>query len=154
MLRVDRRCAVRPDPRVTPVQTHLPPNWVDHLLALIGGAHTHEKERYLNAQARAEGGSAAWNPLNTTFVLPGCTNYNSIGVKNYPRAVWGVCATALTFTGPADGPLTFPKLLSHLQSASPGPTAEAIVNECADEIRHWGTDPALILEILSETKAV
>lgn len=131
--------------------SHLPPNWIGHVLAVIGGAHTAEKARYLNAQQRAEGGSAAWNPLNTTFDLPGAWNYNSIGVKNYPRAIWGVCATALTLAGPASGPLTYPKLLSHLQAAAPGPTAETILAECADEIRRWGTDPDLIGRILAES---
>lgn len=132
-------------------QTHLPPFWQSHLVAVLGGHMDVQKRRFLDAWADAEGGTAKWNPLNTTLDLPGTTDYNSVGVKNYPRPVWGVCATALTLTEPASGPLLYPKLLGHLQSAAGTYTAEQIVNDCADELRHWGSDPALIGRILSST---
>lgn len=131
--------------------THLPPFWRQHLIAVLGGHSDAEKLRFLDAWAQAEGGNAAFNPLNTTFPLPGASDYNSVGVKNYPRPVWGVCATAMTLTDPAPGPLTYPKLLGHLQSAAGSYTADEIVNDCADELRHWGSDPALILAVLQNT---
>lgn len=39
---------------------------------------------------------AANNPLNTTQQMTGATDYNSVGVKNYPSALEGVTATAAT----------------------------------------------------------
>lgn len=130
--------------------THLPPFWREHLISLLGGHADVEKLRFLDAWQRSEGGAAAWNPLNTTFDLPGATLYNTDpGVKNYSRPVWGVCATALTLTDPASGPLTYPKLLGHLQSAAGTYTAEQIVADCDAELRHWGSDPALISAVLA-----
>jgi hypothetical protein len=43
-----------------------------------------------------EGTSAVWNPLATTYDLPGATNHNSVGVKNYESFAQGLDATRLT----------------------------------------------------------
>jgi hypothetical protein len=48
------------------------------------------------AWRQAEGGKAKNNPFNTTYELPGATNYNSIGVKNYKSTEDGVEATCKT----------------------------------------------------------
>ncbi len=40
--------------------------------------------------------AAKFNPLNTTMNEPGATDYNSVGVKNYPSALVGMQATAAT----------------------------------------------------------
>lgn len=46
---------------------------------------------------RHEGGTASFNPLNTTKVInKGETNFNTAGVKNYPDFVTGVEATIRT----------------------------------------------------------
>lgn len=130
--------------------THLPPYWGPHLVSSFGGHYDTEKDRFLKAWSQAEGGTAKWNPLNTTFRLPGSENYNSAGVQNYPAPTWGVYATGLTLTEHDDaGHLVYPKLLGHLQSSAGTYAAEQIVNDCADEIRKWGTDPALILRVLA-----
>ena len=131
--------------------THLPPYWAEHLIAVVGGHQDAEKLRFLHAWAQAEGGTAKWNPLNSTLSVPGVTEYNSAGVKNYPRAVWGVCATAMTLTGPTSGTLFYPKLLGHLQSAAGTYTAVQILNDCETEIAVWGTDVATIASILAAT---
>ena len=131
------------------MSSHLPPFWASHLLAVIGAPRRHENIRFLEAWARAEGGSARFNPLNSTWDLPGATDYNAAGVRNYPRAVWGLAATALTLTSPASGPLAYGRIVGHLQAGTY--TAEQIVNDCADQIRHWGTSPDLILDLLKET---
>lgn len=44
----------------------------------------------------AAGQSAAYNLLNTTQPMPGATNYNSVGVKNYINYTQGVEATIKT----------------------------------------------------------
>lgn len=43
-----------------------------------------------------EGTSAVWNPLATTYTMPGNTVYNSHGVKNYPGLAVGLNASRLT----------------------------------------------------------
>jgi hypothetical protein len=120
---------------------HLPPYWAEHLAAVLGGPPRAETRRFLHAWAQAEGGSARWNPLNSTFRIPGSTDYNATGVQNYPRPVWGVCATAMTLTNG-----NYPHIVGRIQAGNA--TAEEIVNQCADQIRLWGTNPHLILTIL------
>lgn len=47
----------------------------------------------------AESTTAAWNPLATTQPADGATDYNAVGVKNYPSAQAGVSATIATLRG-------------------------------------------------------
>jgi hypothetical protein len=128
--------------------THLPPQWRERLLAIVNGhgwdtgLFYPEGLRLLDAWQRAEGGTAQWNPLNTTFYLPGSTNYNTANVKNYMRATDGVCATGLTLVnGFYNG------ILGDLQNGAK--TAEQIVADRADQFRTWGTDPAVIARVLA-----
>lgn len=51
------------------------------------------------------------NPLNTTQSMPGTTNYNSVGVKNYPTETEGVTATARTLMNG-----NYPAIVSALRS--------------------------------------
>jgi hypothetical protein len=39
---------------------------------------------------------AAWNPLATTYAMPGATRFNSIGVRNFRSLDQGLDATVLT----------------------------------------------------------
>lgn len=123
-------------------QTHLPPYWAERLCRTIGAGPGPENVRFLHAWAAAEGGTAEWNPLNTEFDLPGATNYNTAGVKNYPRPTWGVCATVLTLTNGNYG-----KIVGHLQAGTY--TAEQIVDDCDAQIRTWGTNPDTIRAVLA-----
>jgi len=67
-----------------------------------------EIERYDEAQLAivcwiaAEGGYARFNPLNTTLWMPGSSDYNSVGVKNYVSYDQGVEATCRTLNYGAD----------------------------------------------------
>lgn len=122
-------------------QTHLPPNWQHRLLAVIGAPATEENVKLLDAWARAEDGTARWNPLNTTYRLYGSTDHNSVHVQNYHRATEGVCAIALTLVnGYYNG------LLGAMQGGKK--TARQIVEAHEDEIRKWGTNPQTILDLL------
>jgi len=47
----------------------------------------------------AENTTAVWNPLATTQPAPGTTDYNSVGVKNYPSSAAGIAATVATLRG-------------------------------------------------------
>lgn len=140
---------------MTTADTHHPPYWRQHLLAVLGAPLHAESLRFLEAWANAEGGTARWNPLNSTLELPGATVYNTFVVNgqtfhvwNYARPVWGVCATAMTLTNPANGALIYGKIVAALQAGSQ--TAEQIVTSCRDQISLWGTDPDLILHILAQ----
>ena len=124
------------------MDTHLPPYWRQHLLAVIGGHAGAENLRLLDAWQHAEGGTAKWNPLNTTFSLPGSTDYNTTGVKNFPKPVWGVCATALTLTNGY-----YPGILGSLQGGKL--TAEQIVENNKGEFQIWGTNPQTVLAYLA-----
>jgi hypothetical protein len=84
------------EPVDVPADVHLPPYWRERLLGLLLAPLTTGNLELLDAQARAEGGSARWNPINTTFVQEPCTDYNSAGVKNYDTPVAGIAATART----------------------------------------------------------
>ena len=71
-------------------------DWERSLLRSIGAPATAENLRFLDAWQRAEGGSAAYNPLNTTQHAPGASAYNSVGVRNYSSPEIGLEATKQT----------------------------------------------------------
>lgn len=82
---------------------------------------------------RFEGGSAAWNPWNTTQWAVGATVYNSAGVKNYPDEATGEHATAATLTNGY-----YPDVLAALQHDLPA--YEWGLNPAiTDQIDTWGT---------------
>lgn len=66
------------------------------ILRRLGKPQSHDNVIALTAWAQAEGGSARFNAFNTTLPEPGATNYNSVGVKNYPDYETGVRATVST----------------------------------------------------------
>jgi hypothetical protein len=134
---------------------HLPPQWRQRLMAVINGSgwltgqFGPEQMRLLDAWQRAEGGTAQWNPLNTTaHISQGGVqwqgpDYNSTGVANYTKPTYGVMATAATLTnGFYNG------ILGWLQAGTT--TAVDCVNAHADEFRTWGTDPSVLLQILNQ----
>jgi hypothetical protein len=102
------------------------------VLRKIGAAVTTENLRACYAWQAAEGGSASWNPWNTTQPAAGATNYNSVGVKNYPNAQVGISATVKTLTNGRYG-----AILKAFGSGSHGQH----VCECVDA-SVWGTKHA------------
>lgn len=99
-----------------------------------------------HAWARAEGGTARYNPLNTTEHWPGATPYNTRPdgtplVLNYPTGLDGIEATYLTLTnGNYDG------IIASLRSGRL--SAKGIVLKNAREFDKWGTGSQHILELL------
>lgn len=132
---------------------HDPSHWIVRLIAFIEAINDHERWRFFTAWEAAEGGSAQWNPLNTTLDLGPTyvlSNYNKSGVKNYRWALAGLAATALTLGGRNDdGSYVYPLLWQHLRDEDV--TAEQIVNLCSADIKRWGTDPATVLAVLATT---
>jgi hypothetical protein len=89
--------------------------WTTDVLAGLGnGQPTAATVAFLEAWARAEGGSATFNWLNTTQPAEGATDYNSVGVKNYPDYATGVRATVETLTNGF-----YPRTLAGLQATRP-----------------------------------
>lgn len=70
--------------------------YAEALLPRIGAQPTWYNLIACAAWKLAEGSQAAWNPFDTTEDAPGATDYNSVGVKNYPDEATGVSATAAT----------------------------------------------------------
>ena len=124
---------------------HYPPLWRFRLLRALKAKGSSENRRLLGAWATAEGGSARYNPLNTTQPWLGASNYNHVGVKNYPSAKAGIAATAATLTnGYYNGIVT---CLRHGRWP-----AEHVVKSYAGEFDTWGTGWRHVLAVLEQQK--
>ena len=73
--------------------------WIKSFLSALGAPQTAANVNSVSSWISHETPwppVAANNPLNTTYSLGGATNYNSVGVKNYPDAATGLNATIAT----------------------------------------------------------
>jgi hypothetical protein len=108
------------------------------VLTGIGAPITNNNLLYLYAWRQSEGGSAAFNPFNTTQKALGATNYNKVGVKNYTSAEQGISATVKTLLNER-----YSVIISSLKAdAEPSQTAEALAAS------RWGTGE-LAKEVIS-----
>jgi murein DD-endopeptidase MepM/ murein hydrolase activator NlpD len=114
------------------------PGWQAQLLRGVGAPITPENLKYVDSWQRAEGGSAANNPFNTTQPGFGETgNYNSVHVKQYGTAQGGVEATIHTLLNGRYG-----NILGALRSGK-----SAMADAQALAASPWGTG-ALVEKIL------
>jgi cell wall-associated NlpC family hydrolase len=97
---------------------------------------------FLNAWARAEGGSASNNPFNTTQRAPGASSYNSVGVRNYATPSQGIGATVATLNNGR-----YENILAALKA---GNDARAAASALANS--PWGTG-SLVLKVLGGAAA-
>jgi hypothetical protein len=75
------------------------PGWRAQILTGIGAPITPGNLGFLNAWQQAENSTAAFNPLDTTWQMPGATPYNTNAghpVWNYTSPQQGVAATVRT----------------------------------------------------------
>ena len=72
------------------------------ILKCLGAEPTKSNMLFMYAWRQAEGGGAKNNPFNTTLKIPGATNYNSVGVKNYRTSEDGIQATCKTLINGRD----------------------------------------------------
>jgi hypothetical protein len=91
----------------------------------------------LLAWMKAEGGSAHFNPMNTTQKASGSTPYNSAGVQNYTSWNQGIQATVATLTNGSYGPV--------LAALRGDKGAQAIAQ--AVGASPWGTDGQLMAQV-------
>lgn len=137
----------------TTAQTHYPEKWIERMCSMLEIPVSHEIVRLFTAWAKAEGGNARWNPLNTVDHIhsqsfsdwQSSPDYNSTGVCNYNHPWQGIVAHVDTFEQSA-----WANMLIALRHAKANDTtAEEIVNQFGNTIKtHWGTSPALMSEIL------
>jgi hypothetical protein len=91
----------------------------------------------------AEGTTAKWNPLATTKRAPGSTDFNSIGVQNFPSQESGLNATLSTLKENGHGYRAIRRRLR--RNAGPRSTLTALKNSA------WGTGE-LALEIVDDVR--
>lgn len=128
-------------PESAPVAAATASGWEADVLAGIGNTQpTAATIAYLSAWHRAEGGSASFNPLNTTQEAAGATCYNDNNgncVKNYPDYQTGIQATIATLMNGR-----YPNTLAGLQSNQP------IVDD--GELGTWGTGGGALRDQLAQ----
>jgi hypothetical protein len=98
--------------------------WASYFLAAAGKPVVRNNLIVMVAWETAEYTSATWNPLATTYVMPGSTTFNGSGVRNYLSLRQGLDATMKTLAHAGYG---YEAILSNLaRAADPMTTAQAI----------------------------
>ncbi len=121
-------------------------DWLHAFYDALGVPHTTRNARAGVSWIHAEGGTARWNPLNTTQRMPGSWDYNNVGVQNYPDFETGLAATVKTIKQ-TDPDLGYTVILKRLRaSARASRTLRAV------EHSQWGTG-GLALRVLPYVKA-
>ena len=108
------------------------------ILHRLGAPVTPANLAALAAWQRSEGGSARFNPFNTTQTMPGAGSYNSIGVRNYTSYAQGLNATVKTITNGRYGAVI--SALRH--GRNPYAVASAVGNS------PWGSSGSLMTSVL------
>jgi hypothetical protein len=118
--------------------------WIDDVLHDLGGFPGDAQHSLLAAWHACEGGTATFNPLNTTQKEAGSTQYNSAGVQNYPDQATGLRATVDTLrNGNYDG-------IVHDLSQTAYSATQIVIRNSA-EFTTWGTSTSCLLTTLGAT---
>jgi hypothetical protein len=113
---------------------------LNDVLKGIGIPPSPENLRFMQAWSNSEGGTASFNPLNTTWSVPGKqTLYNSAGVKNYADYQTGVNATILTLKQSY-----YNNIKNALRSAEKAEDYFLKFPGIISDISTWGTNPYTI----------
>ena len=106
--------------------------WATTLLTRLGAPVTDSGLRALTAWMNAEGkgwstslNRATYNPLNTTYKMPGAVSFNKVGVKAYTSMEQGVEATLATLTGKSADSRGYTAIIESLKNGS---SAKDILN--------------------------
>ena len=109
------------------------------LLYCLGAPMNGHNKKFLTAWHRCEGGDADYNPLNTTMPMPGATDYNDAGVKNYRTRRQGNEAHVRT--------LSLKKYADIVAALQRGNTPYADMAHVVGS-SDWGTSESLLKEVL------
>jgi peptidoglycan hydrolase CwlO-like protein len=121
-----RRLGITADPSVTGVGVSFG-RWAELLLSRLGAPICQDNLIAVVAWESAEGTAAAYNPLATTHDFPGATDFNGVGVKNYPSLGDGIQATidTLVLGSPTYG---YGAVLASLSTCAPAESTGAAIN--------------------------
>ena len=92
--------------------------WGDGFLSEIKAPTCESNRIVMLAWEANEGTAAVFNPLATTYFLPGSTKFNSSGVRNYISLAQGVKATRLTLENGAKS-YGYQPIIDRLQACAP-----------------------------------
>lgn len=120
---------------------HLPLLWRFRLAKVGRFRYSVQTWKMWAAWARAEGGTARFNPFNTTERWPGSTPYNAKGVQNYHSGTDGIAATVRTLENG-----DYPGLVRDFRAGKK--SARALVVDNAAELNRWGTGAENVLRLL------
>ena len=125
---------------------NMPDTFFDQVVQKLGGTPTEEKRRFFRAWKASEDTNAKNNPLATKWdkQVPGQTDANKAGVKNYPDQETGLSATVNTLTK-GIGANAYKNIVNKLKQDDI--TAEELVAE-KSELDTWGTGGNLVASVL------
>ena len=104
--------------------------WARGFLAHVSAPACSENLVIVVTWETSESTSAAFNPLATTRDMPGATDFNSVGVKNFVSLRQGLDASRDTLQGGAES-YGYDAILASLQACAPAETTAAWINASA-----------------------
>lgn len=110
------------------------------LLKKVDAPVTDENLKFMYAWRQSEGKAGKFNPFNTTQKMPGATNFNSVGVKNYTSKQDGLEATVKTLKNGR-----YNCILDGLKNDI---GAKKISTKCLSDLKTWGTGD-LVAKVVS-----
>lgn len=124
-----RRLGITADPNMTGAGVSFG-RWAELLLSKLGAPICQDNLIAVVAWESAEGTAAAYNPLATTHDAPGASDFNTVGVKNYPSLGDGIQATidTLVLGSPTYG---YGAVLASLAACAPAESTAAAINASA-----------------------
>jgi len=112
-----------------------PDAWAKAMLVALNAPVSTDSMDALKTWARFEGGhyknSASYNPLNTTYELPGSKGMNSVGVKAYASWDDGIKATVASLTGKRAEERGYAAIVEALRKGGDKDTILAAINKSA-----------------------
>jgi len=101
--------------------------WAAEFLQTLGAPVCQSNLIAMVAWQSSEGTTASWNPLATTLSADGATDFNGVGVKNYPSLAIGLAATVdtLRYGLVNDG---YGPVVTALQACAPPDATAAAIN--------------------------
>jgi len=115
-------------------------NFYEKLLTNLGAPTSKENLKFLYAWRQSEGKAGKYNPFNTTQGMPGASNFNSVGVKNYSSLEDGLNATLKTLKNGR-----YNCIVNGLKGDI---GAKKISTNCISDLQTWGTGD-LVAKVVS-----